>query len=264
MSKMLHLCIFVVFILNISALKICVLGGSGFVGTAMIKEALNRGNEVVALSRRGGQGRTQSERVKYISCDCTDKKALASVVSEHGPFDAYVHAIGLLLDGDSGLSQFNKLASGSASEPNSSSTYDLITRQTVYNLVDTICDGSDSDLASPPIPVCFVSAAEAGWTFPSPVGFLERYLVAKRAAEQRLVEEPRIREVLLRPSLIWTWKRPAALASVIPFIVANQMGLPFVDKPVMVETLCRAGLEALETPAVNGVLRYADMERLGR
>eukprot|EP00798_Chlamydomonas_sp_ICE-L_P015492 gene15492-21576_t len=51
---------------------------------------------------------------------------------------------------------------------------------------------------------------------------------------------------ILRPSLIWTWERPQALPSVIPFYVASKIGIPFIDEPVLLETLVGAALAALQ------------------
>ena len=66
----------------------------------------------------------------------------------------------------------------------------------------------------------------------------------------------------MRPSLIWTWEKPAALVSVIPFYVANTLGVPFVDKPVMLSTLVDAALASLKDRTVAGVLRFTEMEDL--
>lgn len=97
---------------------------------------------------------------------------------------------------------------------------------------------STGSLPPQPLPFVFVSAAEAGWTFTAPVPFLERYLIAKRAVEAELLgtsgaeasPDSLLRGVVLRPSLIWTWERPQALLSVLPFYIANSLGLSFVDR----------------------------------
>lgn len=108
----------------------------------------------------------------------------------------------------------------------------------------------------------FVSAAEAGWTFKSPIAFLEKYLLAKRAVEEKALASTALRSVILRPSLIWTWEKPAALASVVPFFIANSLGVPFVDKPVMLTTLVGAALASLQDKNIRGILRYTEMEDL--
>ena len=92
--------------------------------------------------------------------------------------------------------------------------------------------------------------------------FLEKYLTAKRAVEDKAMSNDALRTVILRPSLIWTWDKPAALASVIPFYIGNSLGLPFVDKPVLLNTLVDAALASLQDKSVQGILRFSQMEEL--
>ncbi|CAN0369998.1 unnamed protein product [Hapterophycus canaliculatus] len=78
-------------------------------------------------------------------------------------------------------------------------------------------------------PFVFISAAEAKWGFDSifegtPVGFLRDYLVAKRAVEDEVTMlpfHPSLRGVVLRPSLVWTKKRPGALLPVAAFQIGR-------------------------------------------
>lgn len=155
------------------------------------------------------------------------------VISKYGPFDGYVHCIGLLFDSKSGLKSLNQYASGSSSIPGDSVTYDDITRRTAFNLIEAVekvaCDADQTCKNN--IPLVFISAAEAGWTFKAPVDFLERYLLAKRSVEKRLLEQsPIVRAVVMRPSLIWTWDRPQGLLSVIPFYIGSKIGKCFILK----------------------------------
>lgn len=252
--------------------RILVLGGTGFVGRAFIGEARKAGHSVVSLSRRGKLADEKDDGVTWIRGDASDKAILEKLVKSEGPFDAAVHAIGLLFDVDSGLGSFNRYASGSGSMLGASSTYDKVTRQTAFNAIEVLSKGSLSITKKQPIPFVFVSAAEAGWTFKAPVEFLERYLIAKRAVESKLLDAPsssspfstNLRPIILRPSLIWTVDRPQALASVIPFYIGNAIGLPFVDKPILLSTLVNAGLAAIENPAERGIKRYPEMEALAK
>ena len=132
-----------------------------------------------------------------------------------------IHCVGLLLDDQSGFGQYNRFASGSGSLPDSGSTYDSITRLTAFNAIEAASDYAKSNNLKDPFPVCFTSAAEAGW--PDMGGgsfvennlapdFLKRYLAAKRAVEERLMSsEPLLRPVIVRPSLIYTMDKPASL-----------------------------------------------------
>merc|ERR1719261_1146288 len=82
--------------------------------------------------------------------------------------DAVVHAVGLLFDVESGLQQFNTIVSGSNSLPDAeSSTYDNITRKTMFNIMDAIERKAMNPLNAfnnkGKTALAFVSCAEAGW-----------------------------------------------------------------------------------------------------
>jgi nucleoside-diphosphate-sugar epimerase len=122
-------------------------------------------------------------------------------------------------------------------------------------------------------PLCFVSAAEAGWPevrFGTTVDglapeWLNQYLVAKRAVEKRLKESGErgmIREVVFRPSLIWDWTKLDVLPVIPVFNLAAAVGVPFVDKTVRVETLADAIVAGLEGEDIQGVQKVGEMERI--
>lgn len=248
--------------------KILVLGGTGFVGYNFIEQATRKGYDVVSLSRRGEPKAASpvTESVQWVKGDAVDKDTMQKTFKAYGPFDACVHAIGLLFDSESGLKGFNPAVSGSGSIPDDSATYDRITRVTAFNAIDCLQKqrpkrGSDKAV------FVFVSAAEAGWDFKAPVNFLERYLVAKRAVEGKLLDPPtanKFRSVVFRPSLIWTPQKPAALLSVVPFFVASTIGVPFVDRPVRVDALTGAMLKSIEDSTVNGVQRFKEIDTLSK
>lgn len=249
-------------------LRVLVAGGSGFVGGKLCSILSSKGLEVISVSRRG----IAPEGVTGVKCDVANASDVEKIFEEYGPFGGCFHAIGLLFDSDSGLSSLNKFASGSGSIPGSTSNYDRITRQTSFNLMDAIArqkagttttnEMGDSELEA--IPFIFVSAAEAGWTLPSPVPFLERYLTAKRAVEKRMQEEVSIRPIILRPSLIYTLDRPQALVSVIPFALASQLGIPGIEKPVELEVLAKAAVVAFEDSNERGIKRIEEMTALSK
>jgi len=247
---------------GVSGLNVLVFGGTGFVGKRITSLLVERGHKVVSLSRRGGP--TDDARITYVQGDAGDLAACLSLGKEHGPFDAAVHCIGVLLDSDSKLSSLNRLASGSGSVPDKDSTYDKVTRITAFNMFEIVSQ-QQRPQSSKPISFVFVSAAEAAWTFRAPITFLERYLVAKRAVERKLIENRTvIRPTILRPSLIFTPSRPQALISVVPFFVASALRVPFVDRPVTLDTLGRAAVYAIEDERVSGIQDFKGMEELAR
>lgn len=249
--------------------KLLVLGGNGYVGSQVCRIAVARGYTVTSLSRRGENpepGNEQLDQVTWVKGDATDLDTVKQYV---GQADAVVHAIGLLFDVNSGLTGLSTVVSGSNAVPGEDSTYDRITRQTMFNVVEAV----ESQIKlpfSPPTPVLFVSAAEAGWPEVA-LGdavenvapqWLKEYLVAKRAVEAKLSDSFALRPVIYRPSLIWSWDKFDVLPVIPIFNIANALGVPFVDKTVKVTTLAKAIVAGLEDESVSGVQRFMQMEEL--
>ena len=257
--------------------RVLVLGGTGFVGSRICLELLEAGYDVTSISRRGtppssdnGDADSASESraarlrksVDWRVGDATKPETARDVLREGG-YVGVVHAVGMLLASD-----LNALASGSGSIPDADATYDTVTRVTACHAADAAvrCVSLDADFVDPPPPpFVFVSAAEARWDFAAPFDWLEEYLVAKRAVERRLATlngEHKLRASWLRPSLVYTFEKPAALPAVFAFALGNAIGIPFVDRPVTVDTLARAAVRALSDGETSGCLDYRDMERL--
>lgn len=257
-----------------SGLKILVLGGTGFVGSRFIELALSRGHSIVSVSRRGAGAAASSNitaggSVKYVQGDATDANELADVIKFEGlgSFDACFHSIGLLFDSESGLGSYNRLISGVGSVPRAGDSYDKVTTTTAFNAIDILCstNNSSGDKKQKQIPFVFISAAEAGWSRPAPIGWLERYLVSKRVVETRLLsygaEDSPIRPVILRPGLIYDRTKTADLFKVAGSFVGYFAGLPFVSKPIEVRAVAAAALRAFEEPSVRGIQTHKEMER---
>lgn len=188
-----------------------------------------------------------------------------------------IHCIGLLFDDASGLGNLNRFVSGSGSLPDSESTYDSITRISACNAIEATANYvKENQLVGTDFPFVFTSAAEAGW--PDMAGgpqieqflapeWLRRYLQAKRAVESKLSEvekESLLRPIIPRPSLIYSLDRPASYLPVGAFFVGNKLGLPFVDRPVTVQSLANAIVRSISVPAVRGILRYEKIDELSQ
>jgi hypothetical protein len=182
-----------------------------------------------------------------------------------------IHCVGLLLDDESGLGQYNRFASGSGSLPGSGSTYDTVTRLTAFNAIDAATGYAETNGLKEPFPFCFASAAEAGW--PDMAGgsyveknlapdFLKRYLLAKRAVEERLLGSEWLRPIIVRPSLIYTLDKPASFPAVGAFFLAHKIGLPFVDPPVTVQSLANAMVRSISQQEVTGILRFQQINAM--
>ena len=273
--------------------RVLVLGGSGFVGSRVVTRALQRGFDVVAVSRRGPIGQNGGNKqdtggggsLTWTKADASQAGEIAALVSREGPFDAVVHCVGVLFDGTSALRRLNWVVSGSRSVPDAGVSYDRITRRSAFELKDAIAAGSAASVAE--VPFVFLSAAEAGWpqmpggptveAWLAP-GWLKRYLTAKRAVEAKLVaatehdddddddddnnKKTRVRPVILRPSFVYQWTKLDVLLPVLVYYVLSWLRVPFIDRPVRVEAVSSAVVEALEDGGVRGVQRYGAMDAL--
>jgi hypothetical protein len=93
--------------------------------------------------------------------------------------------------------------------------------------------------------------------------WLKRYLVAKRAVEAELsASTGQLRSVIVRPSLIWNWKKFDVLPVIPVFNIASALGVPFIDKTVRVEDVGRSIVAGLLDESVSGVQRFEEMESL--
>jgi NAD dependent epimerase/dehydratase family len=268
--------------------RLLVLGGTGYLGQVVCEKAVRAGYSVVTLSRRGLPPPSSSsssstvtkdwwKNVEYRKGDARQQESIASILDE-GNICGVIHCIGLLFDDASGLGAYNQYVSGSRSLPDSDSTYDTITRLTAFHAIDaTIAYGNKMNLTTAAattktaIPFCFTSAAEAGW--PEVTGgnlierlmpdFIHRYMVAKRAVEAKLLaSQPMLRPIIVRPSLIYSWDKIASLPAVGTFTFLNQIGVPFVDRPVTVDALASAIVRAIGDESIVGIQRYPQIDRL--
>ena len=283
--------------------RLLVLGGTGYLGQEVCKKAIEQGYSVVTLSRRGTPTPTSSSsssspppsssssimnmNIDYRKGDARQKESIVQIVQE-GNICGIVHCIGLLLDTASGLGNYNVYVSGSNSLLDMESTYDTITRQTAFHAIDAIIEyyneQQQQDVLSSnttttatafPIPFCFTSAAEAGW--PDVMGgkliesvmpeFIKRYMIAKRAVENKLLSSSTsptniIRPIIVRPSLIYSKDQLASLPAVASFTILNQIGLPFVDRPVTLDALATAIVKSISDPTIRGIQRYPQIDAL--
>ena len=182
--------------------------------------------------------------------------------------DAVVHAVGLLFDVDSGLTQFSKLSVGpipllvvsrrtTASRGRRPSTPST-RRPIAYDCRSHLAHRSR--LCRVPSPGHSTSPADRLSSPTSLPEWLRRYLVAKRAVEAKLTENSdKLRPVVYRPSLIWSWGKLDVLPIIPVFNLASALGVPFVDRTIRVGTLADAIVAGIAGDA-EGVQRFAAMD----
>ena len=88
----------------------------------------------------------------------------------------------------------------------------------------------------------------------------------QRAVENELLNKygasKALKPVIMRPSLIYTPEKLASLPAVTAFQIGNKIGLPGVDRPVLLDTLVKAIMKGVEDPSVEGIQNYKGMEAL--
>ncbi|WP_426671725.1 NAD(P)-dependent oxidoreductase [Mucilaginibacter sp. McL0603] len=62
-------------------MKIAIIGATGFVGSAVLNEALHRGHEVTAIARNVDKITTKNAKLKAISADADDSSNLAKILA---------------------------------------------------------------------------------------------------------------------------------------------------------------------------------------
>ena len=70
-------------------MKIALIGATGFVGSAVLNEALNRGYEVTAIARDTSKITAKNENLSLVTADVYDTEPLAKILKGH---DAVVNA----------------------------------------------------------------------------------------------------------------------------------------------------------------------------
>eukprot|EP00192_Tetraselmis_astigmatica_P013955 CAMPEP_0117664794 /NCGR_PEP_ID=MMETSP0804-20121206/9431_1 /TAXON_ID=1074897 /ORGANISM="Tetraselmis astigmatica, Strain CCMP880" /LENGTH=312 /DNA_ID=CAMNT_0005472093 /DNA_START=607 /DNA_END=1545 /DNA_ORIENTATION=+ len=245
-----------------------VLGGNGFVGGEIVRAAALAGYDIISVSRRGAPADATAgvawEKGDLVADPGLVGRVLDGARARGQRVVGMVHAVGMLLESDA-----NALASGSGSVPATGTTYDQLTRETALRAAEAWMTANREQQTA--FPFVFVSAAEAGWT--ESLGgdplftpdFLQRYLKAKRDVEKALLEyatEGALRPVILRPSLVFSKERLPSLPAVGAFYIGHAIGLPGIDRPVLVSTLAAAAVAALKDDSVYGVQGFQEMEEL--
>eukprot|EP00124_Ichthyophonus_hoferi_P000321 Ihof_evm17s11 gene=Ihof_evmTU17s11 len=169
-----------------SAMKLLVVGGNGFVGRSVCKAAVQRGLEVISLSRRGVAplDAPWTKKVDWRKGDALDPESYHGLLQDT---TAVVHTVGILLEGSNYKSY---LRCGSREvKPTTTETYERANRDSALAV------GREAEAGKSVKTFVYISAVGA----PS---IIERYITTKREAEAGLQAMKGFNTVILRPGFM--------------------------------------------------------------
>ncbi|KAH9951469.1 mitochondrial protein [Amylocystis lapponica] len=206
--------------------SILVVGGNGFVGSAVCRAALARGMQVTSISQSGrpyttpkGHSPAWTSKVDWQAADALQPESYAHLLSGKA---AVVHTLGTLLedtqykaalkDGNvpALLATFaSGLLGGHSRNPleqndarGKTGSYEILNRDAALRVCEAFMSSSPPEHSEGPRPFVYVSAEDIFRPLIS-----ARYIETKREAEQRIdsmfTERPGFRAVHIRPSLIY-------------------------------------------------------------
>ncbi|KAI0383050.1 NAD(P)-binding protein [Hypomontagnella monticulosa] len=280
-----------------SAKRLIVCGGNGFLGSRICKYGVSRGWEVTSISRSGEpkwSAVTSSSTPPPWAQKVTWERADILRPATYSPLlkdaDFVVHTLGILLEADyknvlrgqeSPLAGLRKaFAPAPASRagnplernvkddedirpPESADqlTYETMNRDSAIMLAKEAASQNASAFA-------YISAAGGAPVLPS------RYIITKREAESTIASEfPRMRGVFIRSPFLYDSSRPitvgmaamtgagALFNGATRGVLGGFMGAAGI-KPLKVDIVAEAVVEALGDPAVKGPIEVPEIEEL--
>eukprot|EP01137_Pigoraptor_chileana_P008256 Opistho-2@54829 len=264
-----------------SSARLLVVGGSGFIGAAVCREAVLRGfGRVVALSRHGQRPSADAwcDGVEWVRGDALDPTSYRDHVEGA---TCVVHAVGTLLENTfyKALVKPDRLAKGGfgvlgAGSASHVATGGGIGERTTYERMnrDSAVEVARAAVAAASVrSFVFLSAAA-----PKALASFLRYVSTKREAEEAISGMGSLRTVILRPGLVYSdddpVTAPLALAGRVAGAIAGPVfrALPrsLVDwndlyiPPVNVRTLARAAVSGALDASASGIFCGDDIERL--
>lgn len=228
-------------------IKLLVLGGSGFVGRAICREAAIRNWAVTSLNRRGAPNDCDEhlKRVNWIKGDALNRNQLAQVLQDQ---TFVAHAIGTLFEGEGIFSIYKKYK---GSFPSDELSYEKMNRDTL------LFAGSEARLIPTIKAFAYVSASNLTKFL------LPKYIETKREAEVWMLENEAFRPVILRPGFIYGQERKVSYPLAAGFKMATLFTAGLVPPALSVETVARALINALIKPPLMPVLEVKDIMKIG-
>lgn len=228
-------------------MKLTVLGGSGFVGRAVCREAVRRGWRVISLSRSGAPGVLDGllGQVEWRKGSALDKDVYPSLLEGQ---DYIVHSIGILLES-------NPLYNLYKNQPvNYSSSYKALVRDTLELATEAAGPAGIKSFG-------YISAARYG-----ALGkiVLPQYMAMKEEAEEILLRQKEYRKVIMRPGFMYGTDRwmtiPMSLGVTTTALFTGEL----LPRAICVDTVARATLNQLSDPGKDStIMEVSDIRRIG-
>ncbi|KAJ7632680.1 mitochondrial protein [Roridomyces roridus] len=277
--------------------KLVVVGGNGFIGSAVCKSALAHGIQVTSVSSSGRpyqtpKGHTPAwvSKVEWVTGDALQPETFAAHLDGA---DAVVHSLGILLEdagykaavraGDA-LGLFRAVVGGRNPLDRTKETYERMNRDAALRVCEAFVASTSSKSSQRPF--VFISAADVfrPWV---PARYIETKRDAEKGIDALLASHPaRFRGVYLRPGLVYhAHLRPlttppavlfdasAALAARLPGTIrdyvsqqtppsiasiANALATP----PLHVDHVGVAAVRACLEPGISGAVGVREMREL--
>ncbi|KAI5868047.1 hypothetical protein GGS23DRAFT_591847 [Durotheca rogersii] len=257
-----------------SAKRLIVCGGNGFVGSRICKYAVARGRSGEPKWGAVGPSATPPPWARKVSWERGDVLRPASYAPLLKGADFVVHSLGILLEADykgvvsgevSPVAGLRRLlgaappaaAAAAADRP----TYESMNRDSALALA---AEAAREDVSA----FAYISAASGAPGLPA------RYLSTKREAESVIASRfPRMRGLFLRPPFLYDSSRPvtvgmaavtglgAAFNGFTRGVFGGFMGAAGI-KPLKVDIVAEAVVEGLGDDAVSGPLEPPEIEEL--
>lgn len=260
-----------------SKMKVLVVGGNGFLGSAIVKQALSRKWNVISISRRGDAfktpaghhpGWTSSKLIEWRSADALKPESYKSMLRD---CDAAISTTGILLEssykqtasdvnGGGAIGILQGLAKGwglmgnqnDSPFSNPGQSYDTINRDTAIAVGRTFSSTRSATSNPNENPFIYISAEDIFRPIIS-----SRYIESKREAEEALtqiaIQDNKMRPVFLRPGLMYHPQTrplstlPAAALDLSSWLHQKhiQSGIPLPTLATLLKAFPAADLSAL-------------------
>jgi nucleoside-diphosphate-sugar epimerase len=224
-----------------SSRNVLVLGGTGFVGKAIIKQALNRRWRVVSLSRRGDPPMIEHiYPIVHVQGNALDESVYEPIIKKYN-IDCIIHAIGVIKEGTA------KIENPKLDDLRS---FEVVNRDTA--LVAAKAAAKSHQIRD----FGYVSAADLGIITRK---FFLRYQEAKYEAERALLKYTEFRTVIIRPGFMYGTDRWMTVPLSWPYRIISPFSFRLLPKALPVDIVAHKFLNALSAEGRSRILEIHDL-----